>query len=561
MVTSLRIKERIRTAVITGLMLVSLLMVGLLSHQTWIAVTSQRQLVDDVLRDYSYLAADEFVRRSMMISGYGFYPVLGQLAQMPVDKPLPDLKAFASISIKKADRDEQENLSRAVKLARGIFRFAPGGASLDTAGERLPAPVVQALIAELRSNNSDYLDNSQSQGRVRTFHRWQEEEHYNFIYAIVDFNEGRDRSIIGVFIDNNVALEWLQYFINSRPLLPGSLTEGKLRNEDVFVKVLSGNEQVFQQGDYKPGSLLVTRTFDDNPTTIFGDMKVTLGLDPEVAGSLIIGGLPESRFPLVYGSTAAVFGSLWALAVLLMILALIMLYRDRSMSHLRSDFVSRVSHELRTPLAQIMMFAQTLLLDRVRSDDERRRSLEVIDKEAQRLSHLVDNILQFSMVERGRPEINMMRQPLYPLVREIADQFRPMMRDGRLVIRSDVGDDVEVELDVDAFRQMFVNLLDNAVKFSPAGENVDITLSQSKRRINVAVEDRGPGVPKADKQRIWEPYYRTAGAAEKAIGGTGIGLSVVNELAKLQAAYVSMTERQGGGSRFVIEFDIAGAAA
>ena len=105
---------------------------------------------------------------------------------------------------------------------------------------------------------------------------------------------------------------------------------------------------------------------------------------------------------------------------------------------------------------------------------------------------------------------------------------------------------------------MFMNLLDNAVKFSPAGENVDISVSQSSDRINVAIEDRGPGVPAKEQRRIWEPYYRASETTRSAVGGTGIGLSVVNELARLQAAYVSMTERKGGGSRFVIGFDIAG---
>ena len=124
------------------------------------------------------------------------------------------------------------------------------------------------------------------------------------------------------------------------------------------------------------------------------------------------------------------------------------------------------------------------------------------------------------------------------------------------MITSEIGDDVEVKLDVDAFTQMFVNLLDNAVKFSPTGENVDINLSRKAGRINVAIEDRGLGVPEKEKRRIWEPYYRSHDASKKAVGGTGIGLAVVNELARLQSACVSMTQRKGGGSRFVIGFEV-----
>jgi two-component system phosphate regulon sensor histidine kinase PhoR len=193
----------------------------------------------------------------------------------------------------------------------------------------------------------------------------------------------------------------------------------------------------------------------------------------------------------------------------------------------------------------------------VRTDEARKRSLQVIDKEARRLSHLVDNILQFSSAERGQTDVRMARTPLYPLVREIVDQFRPMMKDGRLVISSDVGDDVEVTLDVDAFRQMFVNLLDNAVKYSPPGGNVDVRLFTGEGRVNVAVEDRGPGIPESEKDRIWEPYYRTSTMTDQAIGGTGLGLAVVNELARLQAAHVSTSAREGGGARFTIGFELA----
>ncbi len=549
MAISLRLRERIRAFTITGLIIVSLIMVGMLSHQTYVAVTSQKKLVADVLRDYSSLAAEEFMRRSAAVAVYGFYPMLGRLAQFPADSPLPDQKAFSMI----ADEDDEEDLAEAARLARGFFRYLPGGGRLTQTGEALPDFVVKKLHEDLR-----HLDAvSEPREIVRTSHVKADGEHYNLIYAMVGAGELEDRFVVGLWIDNEVAIEWLRFFVNASPLLPGSLTDGKLENESVFVNLMMGTDTVYSQGEYREGSLIVGREFTDDATTVFGGMSLKLGIDPNVADSLIIGGLPESRYPLLYGR----MGSLWLLAVLLMIVALILLHRERSLAQLRSDFVSRVSHELRTPLTQIMMFAQTLLLDRVRNEDERRQSLKMIDKEAQRLSRLVDNILQFSRAERGQTEISLVRQPLCPLVREIAEQFRPMMNEGRLIVTSDVSDDVEVQLDVNAFRQMFVNLLDNAVKFSPTGENVDITLSESDGKISVAVEDRGPGVPEEEMARIWEPYYRTPQAAQKAVGGTGIGLAVVNELARLQTAYVSSSERSGGGARFVIGFDIVGGTA
>ena len=562
MIASLRIRERLRTMVITGLMLVSLLMMGLLSHQTYIAVTSQKQLVDDVLKDYSSLAAEEFIRRSTQVTNYGFYPLLGYLARISPEKDLPGRKKLMGLVRKSQDEDRDE-LKQAVDLANGFFRFLPGTDQLEISDQQLPESVRAQLLTDLQSF---YHARESHEKRIYTFYTTMGNEHFNFVYVIIE-RESKlpatdyDFFTTGIWINNAKALEWLDYFVTAKPLLPSSLTDGKLENESVFVKLMSGETMIYSQGNWRPGGLLVQREFSEDSSVIYGDMKLVLGIDPDVGASLIIGGVPEARLPLIYGSAVGVFGSLWILSVLLMIVALVLLYRERSLAYLRSDFVSRVSHELRTPLAQIMMFAQTLILDRVRNDEDRKRSLEVIDKEAQRLSHLVDNILQFSRAERGLVDVNMVRQPLYPLVREIADQFRPMMKEGRLVISSDVNDDVEVQMDVDAFRQMLVNLLDNAVKYSPSGEDVDICLSKTEDRIDVAIEDRGPGVPKKEQRRIWEPYYRATDVARNAVGGTGIGLAVVNELARLQAAYVGMTERQGGGSRFVIGFTIAGNAA
>lgn len=556
MFVSLRIRERIRTAIIMGLMLVSLTMVGLLGHQTYLAVSSQRQLVDDVLKDYSLLAADELIRRSAMVAGYGFYPVLGRLAQVPMAMPLPDRKALSTLS-EFEDDEERENLSRAVNLARAFFRFSPASNQFEFEGDSLP----QGIAEELKTHISAVEFRGEPERAARTLHLGSDEQ-FNFIYAFVEGGNVAERFIVGLWVDDQQAIGWLKFMINSRPLLPRSLTEGKFTspqsvNDKVYIKLVAGDVVVFSQGEFSSGTILVTRDFNNAPADIFGNMRVHLGIDPELASSLIIGGLPESRLPIIYGSTAAVVGSLWVVAALFMGFALVMLYRERSLAYLRADFVSRVSHELRTPLAQIMMFAQTLLLDRVRTDEARKRSLQVIDKEARRLSHLVDNILQFSSAERGQTDVRMARTPLYPLVREIVDQFRPMMKDGRLVISSDVGDDVEVTLDVDAFRQMFVNLLDNAVKYSPPGGNVDVRLFTGEGRVNVAVEDRGPGIPDSEKDRIWEPYYRTSTMTDQAIGGTGLGLAVVNELARLQAAHVSTSAREGGGARFTIGFELA----
>src|SRR5262249_55964658 len=123
-----------------------------------------------------------------------------------------------------------------------------------------------------------------------------------------------------------------------------------------------------------------------------GDLRLSVALRPSAAERLIIGGLPPNRVPLLVGLLVLTTG--------LVIVALVQLRRERELVRLRADFISGVSHELRTPVSQIRMFGETLLLDRVRSPEERRRSLSIIVQESQRLTRLIDNVLQFSRSDR-----------------------------------------------------------------------------------------------------------------------------------------------------------------
>lgn len=540
--TSIRLQERIRTGIITGLLVLGLLFVGLLSHQTYMAFSSQQTLVQDILRDYATLAADEFTRRANFVGFYGIGRVIGRLAQVPQQDPLPLPEQLPELL--QIDEAERRDLGRATMLAKGFFRYDARSGVLTHTGD-IAESTKSGLIKRILEPGSD-----ERLGFSGTHHENIDGESHNFVYTQVS-----DDYFVGLRIDESEAINWLRYFIDQRPLIPQSLAGGKLDNRWVYVSLV-GREgsEVFTMNNYEPGMQLVTESLEGR---MFEGLSLQVGIYPKAVNSLIIGGLPVDRLPSIYGGTASLLWTLWILAVLMIGSALVFVRRERAIAHLRSDFVSRVSHELRTPLAQIMMFAQTLMLGRVRSESERLRALKVIDKEAQRLSHLVDNVLNFSRVERGSQEVQVSAQPLFPLVREVTDQFRGLMNEGELILHSQIEEDVRVMLDPDAFRQMFVNILDNAVKYSPAGENVDICLQENGDRVDVSVEDRGVGVAAAEKQRIWEPYYRTPDIKKQAIGGTGIGLAVVQELAKLQTARVSVSDRDGGGTRFTMGFEMA----
>src|SRR5439155_6161105 len=178
-----------------------------------------------------------------------------------------------------------------------------------------------------------------------------------------------------------------------------------------------------------------------------------------IADKLVIGGLPRSQLPFVLGVLLLTAG--------LIVTALVQLRREYDLARLRTDFVSGVSHELRTPLAQIRMFGETLLLGRVRSETERRRSLEIIDQEARRLTHLVENLLHFSRSERQTHRVAPAPTWMAPLVRSVVEAFAPLATPRRARLRTDLAEGVVAAVDAEAFRQMLLNLLDNAVKYGP----------------------------------------------------------------------------------------------
>jgi signal transduction histidine kinase len=193
-------------------------------------------------------------------------------------------------------------------------------------------------------------------------------------------------------------------------------------------------------------------------------------------------------------------------------------------------------------------------LGRVRSDEERLRSLAIIDQEARRLTHLVENLLHFSRSERQTTHIVPEPTALAPLVREVIDGFAPLAAARGARLASAVPEDLVVPADPGAVRQMLLNLLDNAVKYGPAGQEIRIGATRENGTARLWVDDGGPGIPRADRERVWERFWRLERDRGSAVAGSGIGLAVVRELAVLHhgKTWIDDTGAQTG-TRVVIE--------
>ncbi|HEX6107299.1 MAG TPA: HAMP domain-containing sensor histidine kinase [Gemmatimonadales bacterium] len=279
--------------------------------------------------------------------------------------------------------------------------------------------------------------------------------------------------------------------------------------------------------------------------TEFGDLSLGLTLRPDVAGRLVIGGIPAPPTPLALG--------LLGLSTLLVVTALLQLRREYELIAIRSDFVSNVSHELRTPLSQILIFTELLKLGRLRSDAERERSLDIIHQEVRRLIRLVENVLQFARSGAGRRRLERDRVPLAGLIGETLDAFRPLAASRDVTLLAEVPEQAAVRADPSALRQILLNLLDNAVKYGPRGQTVRVAAAVLNGRTRIAVDDQGPGIPLADRHRVWQGYYRLQRETRSAVAGSGIGLAVVRSLASEMSGRTWVEDTETGGARFVVE--------
>ena len=286
-----------------------------------------------------------------------------------------------------------------------------------------------------------------------------------------------------------------------------------------------------------------------------GSVRVVVALRPQ-APQLLAAGRPS---PL----RAVLLASLVVLAAALTAVAVRQLRRESELARTRADFVASVSHELRTPLAQMRLFLETLRLERYKSDEQRRWLLGHVERETTRLGHLVENVLAFARL--GRRDALVAGEPALPtdVAREVAETvegFAPLaaLRDARLVL--DARDHPTAPLHRAAFRQLLLNLLDNAVKYGPRGQTVTVRVERAGAAARVLVRDEGPGVPPAERGRIWEGFQRGALATELGVGGSGIGLALVREIARAHGGEAWL-EGADGGATFVVEVPAVAATA
>ncbi|MGE3309718.1 MAG: sensor histidine kinase [Limisphaerales bacterium] len=227
--------------------------------------------------------------------------------------------------------------------------------------------------------------------------------------------------------------------------------------------------------------------------------------------------------------------------------------RQLDVARRKTDFVSSVSHELKTPLTSIHLFAELLSEDRVTDPAKRRQHLGIIRAEAGRLHRLIANILDFARHERGEHRLRLQPVDLAALVREVLVSFGPQLSVDGLQVRFEPSvEPCRVHADPDSLAQILNNLLSNAAKYAASGGEITVAITRDGDGSNTRLDvlDRGPGIPAACADRIFEEFFRADDVLSAGIPGAGLGLTLARRLARANGGDLSYHPRAGGGSLF-----------
>jgi len=225
---------------------------------------------------------------------------------------------------------------------------------------------------------------------------------------------------------------------------------------------------------------------------------------------------------------------------------------EKRVETIKKDFVANVSHELRTPLASIKGYSEALLDDD--TDKARQREfLEIIDRHATRMSRIIDDLLILSRLESSAVSLDSAPVDMADLIRSTLKGCLKQASDKSITISSDLPETLPgVMGDRDRLEQVVVNLLDNAIKYTPAGGSVSISAVDLGGEVRVDVSDTGIGIPEDDISRIFERFYRVDKARSRALGGTGLGLAIVKHIIQGHNGRLEVRSRLGRGSTFSI---------
>ena len=257
-------------------------------------------------------------------------------------------------------------------------------------------------------------------------------------------------------------------------------------------------------------------------------------------------GAPQESIPQTI--SASLLGG-WLAAAVALLAAYFLIANVMKLSERRASFVSAVTHELRTPLTTFRLYSDMLSSGAVR-EEKRPVYLNVLSREADRLSHLVENVLAFSQIERGSARSAVAEVELNTLLTSFSERFATRLEAAGLRLDLIATDPIHVILDASALEHILFNLIDNAAKYAAASEPPVVTIRAAVRKglVEIRVADHGPGIPETERRRIFRPFHKSAKEAAETKPGVGLGLALSRRLANSMGGSLTCSRRADGGS-------------
>ena len=328
-------------------------------------------------------------------------------------------------------------------------------------------------------------------------------------------------------------------------LFPGVLSSVEL-GKDLFVGILDHNDSVLYLQQNLPVSMhLVSESFSRQ----FAGWKVAL-FDPD-----------GKSIEQLTGKEKQIYLMLFIGIILVMLIGIILMIRavihESEISRMKSEFVSNVSHELKTPLALIRMFGETLDSGIVTEEKDKQKFYGIIRKESERLTHLINNVLDFSRMDAGVKEYNFQEADLVEVVRSSLEAYKFQISDNGFQIEIELPDEpLILKIDQDSISQVLLNLLNNAVKYSDEEKHILVKVQKDSTSASISIADRGVGIPKDELKKIFDKFYRVSTTRTKETRGSGLGLTLAKHIVEAHGGTIEVESEVAKGSRFTVVLPI-----
>lgn len=251
-----------------------------------------------------------------------------------------------------------------------------------------------------------------------------------------------------------------------------------------------------------------------------------------------------------------IYGISTVLLLVAMVLGVALIVRDiareKRLAQLQSDFISNVTHELKTPLTSISMFAESILLGRVKASKDKNEYLNIILKETERLKRMINNILDFSKREKGMIKYNFQKTDISALVKSALHDLDYWLIQENFNVHAKIEENVSLTVDPEALKQALINLLSNAIKYSRNTKEIIVILIHEKDIVKISVEDKGIGISEDKTALIFDKFYRIGQNKGDDTSGTGLGLTVVKEIIEAHKGEILVESKLNEGSKFTI---------